>query len=212
MKTPSDENHDLIRWLDGEMTAAERRAFEATLQNDPELAAEVESMRQLSESLKAHLPAEMPVPHADFFNSQIQVRIAQMEADDAREREKAAASTAGWLSWLRMPWLAGAAAAAFAIAGLVWTQNGSSGRSTILSTYTPNPSVKAQIIENAEAGATVIMLEGLAPIPADKKVAGFKVHHAESDAEVATTTLFDENGTVLAVVALNAKGQPQMLK
>jgi hypothetical protein len=72
--------------------------------------------------------------------------------------------------------------------------------------------VKAQVIENAEAGATVIMLEGLAPIPADKKVAGFKVHHAESDAEVATTTLFDENGTVLAVVALNAKGQPQMLK
>ena len=37
MKTPSDENHDLIRWLDGEMTAAERSAFEASLKNDPEL-------------------------------------------------------------------------------------------------------------------------------------------------------------------------------
>lgn len=212
MKTPSDENHDLIRWLDGEMTAAERRAFEATLQNDPELAAEAESMRRLSESLKAHLPAEMPVPHADFFNSQIQVRIAQMELDDAREREKAAASTTNWLSWLRMPWLAGAAAAAFAIAGLVWTQNSSSGRSTILSTYTPNPSVKAQVIENTEAGATVILLEGLAPIPAEKKVAGFQVHHAESDAEVATTTLFDENGSVIAVVSKNAKGLPTLLQ
>ncbi|MBK8036358.1 MAG: hypothetical protein IPK22_04380 [Verrucomicrobiaceae bacterium] len=212
MKTPSDENHDLIRWLDGEMTADERRAFEATLQNDPELAAEAESMRQLSESLKTHLPAEMPVPHADFFNSQIQVRIAQMELDDAREREKAAESTAGWLSWLRMPWLVGAAAAAFAIAGLVWTQNSSSGTSTIASTYTPNPSVHAQVFHSADAQATVLMLDGLEPVPAEKKIVGFRVHRAESDAEVATTTLFDENGSVLAVVALNAKGQPQVLK
>lgn len=212
MKTPSDENHDLIRWLDGEMTADERRAFEATLQNDPELAAEAESMRQLSESLKTHLPAEMPVPHADFFNSQIQVRIAQMELDDAREREKAAESTAGWLSWLRMPWLVGAAAAAFAIAGLVWTQNSSNGTSTIASTYTPNPSVHAQVFHSADAQATILMLDGLEPIPAEKKIVGFRVHRAESDAEVATTTLFDENGSVLAVVALNAKGQPQVLK
>ena len=212
MKTPSEENHDLIRWLDGEMTADERRAFEATLQNDPELAAEAESMRQLSESLKTHLPAEMPVPHADFFNSQIQVRIAQMELDDAREREKAAESTAGWLSWLRMPWLAGAAAAAFTIAGLVWTQNSSTGTSTIASTYTPNPSVHAQVFHSADAQATVLMLDGLEPVPAEKKIVGFRVHRAESDAEVATTTLFDENGSVLAVVALNAKGQPQLLK
>lgn len=212
MKTPSDENHDLIRWLDGEMTADERRAFEATLQNDPELAAEAESMRQLSESLKTHLPAEMPVPHADFFNSQIQVRIAQMELDEAREREKAAESTAGWLSWLRMPWLAGAAAAAFAIAGLVWTQNSSNGTSTIASTYTPNPSVHAQVFHSSDAQATVLMLDGLEPVPAEKKIVGFRVHRAESDAEVATTTLFDENGSVLAVVALNAKGQPQVLK
>ncbi len=212
MKTPFDENHDLIRWLDGEMTAAEYSAFEATLQNDPELAAEAQSMRQLSESLKTHLPAELPVPHAGFFNSQIQVRIAQMDLDDAREREKAAPTTAGWLSWLRMPWLAGAAAAAFAIAGLVWTQNSSSGTSTIASTYTPNPAVHAQVFHSAEAQATILMLDGLEPVPAEKKIVGFRVHRAESDAEVATTTLFDENGTVVAVVALNNKGQPQVLK
>ncbi|MBE7494273.1 MAG: hypothetical protein HS117_04980 [Verrucomicrobiaceae bacterium] len=213
MKTPSDENHDLIRWLDGEMTPAERSAFEATLKNDPELAAEAESMRQLSENLKAHLPAEMPVPHADFFNSQIQVRIAQMEADEAREGRKSAESTAAWLSWLRMPWLAGAAAAAFAVAGLVWMQTSpTGGASTIASTYTPNPAVHAQVFHSTEAGATVLMLDGLEPIPAEKKVAGFRVHHAESDAGVATTTLFDENGVVLAVVALNALGQPQVLK
>jgi hypothetical protein len=212
MKTPSEENHDLIRWLDDEMTVGERREFEANWQSDPELAAEAESMRWLSERLKAHLPAEIPVPHADFFNSQIQARIAQMEVDDARERAETAASTTSRFLWLRLPWLAGAAAAALAIVGLVWTQSGSSGCSTILSTYTPNPSMKALVIEHVDAVATVLLLEGLDPIPAEKKVVGFHVHHAESDAEVATTTLFDENGAVLAVVALNAQGQPQMLK
>jgi hypothetical protein len=29
---------------------------------------------------------------------------------------------------------------------------------------------------------------------------------------LATTTLFDENGAVLAVVAMNAKGQPTLLQ
>jgi hypothetical protein len=72
--------------------------------------------------------------------------------------------------------------------------------------------MKALVIEHVDAVATVLLLEGLDPIPAEKKVVGFHVHHAESDAEVATTTLFDENGAVLAVVALNAQGQPQMLK
>lgn len=208
MKTQSDENHDLIRWLDGEMTAAERSAFEATLQNDPELAAEAESMRQLSASLKTHLPAELPVPHADFFNSQIQVRIAQLEADETRGSRKSADSTAGWLSWL-----AGAAAASFAVAGFVWMQTASiGGTSTIASTYTPDPAVHAQVFHSAEASATVLMLEGLAPIPAEKKIAGFRVHRAESDAEVTTTTLFDENGQVIAVVSKNAKGQPTLLQ
>ena len=212
MKTPSEENHDLIRWLDDEMTTGERRAFEAALKTDPGLAADVESMRQLSERLKEHLPAEISVPHADFFNSQIQVCIAQIQAEKDRECAATAASTTSQFSWLRLSWLSGAAAAVWVIVGLVWTQSNSSGRSTIVSTYTPNPSVKAQVLENTDAGATVLLLEGLTPIPAEKKVVGFHVHHAESDAEVAMTTLFDENGAVLAVVALNAQGQPQMLK
>lgn len=208
MKTPSDETHDLSRWLDGEMTAAEVAAFEATLKNDPELAAEAESMRQLSASLREHLPAEMPVPHADFFNSQIQVRIAQLESDSDREQHRAETS-AGWLSWLRMPWLT--AAAALIVAGVAWLQfGGSGGISTIASTYAPNPAVTAKTFHSPEAQATVLMLDGLDPVPAEKNIAGFSVHHAESDAEVATTTLFDADGGVLLVLAKDSRGQPML--
>lgn len=208
MKTQSDENHDLSRWLDGEMNATERAQFEAALKNDPELAAEAESMRQLSASLREHLPADMPVPHADFFNSQIQVRIAQLEADDARA-QRGAKSTAGWLSWLRMPWLT--AAAAVVVAGVAWLHfDRSGGVSTIASTYAPNPAVTTQVFHSSEAHATVLMLEGLDPVPADKNIAGFSVHHAEADAEVATTTLFDENGGILLVLAKDARGQPML--
>jgi anti-sigma factor RsiW len=86
MKPPS-EDHDLIRWLDGEMNDAERASFEARLKSDPMLAKEAEELRALSAGIQAHLPAEMKVPHADFFNSQIQVRIAQMDLDESRQKQ-----------------------------------------------------------------------------------------------------------------------------
>ena len=63
MKTPPEaEDHDLIRWLDGEMTPAERERFAARLEADAALKSEVEMMRRMSADLRAHLPLEMPVP------------------------------------------------------------------------------------------------------------------------------------------------------
>ena len=67
MKPPS-EDHDLIRWLDGEMTDSEIAAFEARLKDDPLLSKEADELRALSTGIREHLPAEMRVPHADFFN------------------------------------------------------------------------------------------------------------------------------------------------
>src|SRR5687767_12511061 len=132
MKTPN-EDHDLIRWLDGEMTAAEREHFSSRLEADPALKAEATVMRQLGDTLRAHLPSEMPIPHADFFNSQIQVRLAQEEV-----RNAGPAPRAGWLEWLRVPSFATvmAVAAAVAIAGvMIFRQDEGAGESLVLSTY-----------------------------------------------------------------------------
>jgi len=203
MKTPP-EDHDLIRWLDGEMNPAERTRFAARMDADPALKAEAEAMQRISTDLRAHLPVEMPLPYADFFNSQIQVRIAQEEVLSHEPGHRT------WLDWLRMPTLV-AATAAVAIAGMIIWQQGAQGGSVVLSTYAPDPAVQARSFHSEEAGATVLMLDGLEDMPADKKFVTFRIKHTENDHEAATTTLYGLHDEPLLVVAKDARNQPRLL-
>ncbi len=212
MKTPP-ENHaatppDWMRWLDQEMPAAERAAFEQRLQSDPALRAEVDSARQLSEMLKNGLPAEMPVPHADFFNSQIQVRLAQMDLDEQRATPASRRGT--WLEWLRSPWLFGAAAAA-AIAVLLLADRGSppsASDTLVMSTYAPNPKVMVNAYHSDEADATVLMLDGLDELPADRKIVGWNLQSGDADSGLAGTALRGASGEVEVVVMRDARNNP----
>jgi anti-sigma-K factor RskA len=209
MKTPT-EDHDLLRWLDGEMSAAEKAAFESRLAADPALKAEAELMQRLSADLRTHLPAEMPVPYADFFNSQIQVRLAQDE-----NQQLSAPAAEGWFGWLRKPWLTPAfAAAAIAMAALTMWQNGAPSEGTdslVNSIYVPNSAVKARSFHSDEAQATVLMLDGLEEMPADRKIVGFNIDRSEVDEAVAATTLFGTDGKAVAVMAKDARNQPLLL-
>ena len=210
MKTPPDENQ-IVRWLDGEMTATEKSAFEVYLASDPALRAELDSMCKLGETLRQNLPVERPLPHADFFNSQIQVRIANEEMDSKRGiRQEAGA--AGWFSWFTMPKFAFAAALLVLGLTMAFWQTGSGMSTTVVSSYAPNPEVQARAFHSTEANATVIMLDGLASLPADRKIVGHHVHRTESDASVATTTLFSESGEILLVLAKGADSHPQMIQ
>ena len=207
MKTP-ENNDSLHRWHDGEMTPTERTSFEAEMQRDPALKKEADLMKRIGESMRTHVPMDMPVPHGDFFNSQIMDSISQMQ--QSSDRAKPSSSSAFSLfDLLRRPW-ALMAAAAVVITGVLVFHSGDSTNTQVVNLYAPNPSVRAQINYNSEAGATVMMLEGLEPLPADKPVAGFNVHHSQNDAEMATTTLFDEQGSVLLVMAKDSRNQPRM--
>lgn len=206
MKT-TDE-HLLGRWLDGELTPAEQLRFEAMMAADPLLREEAESLRKLGDSLRAHVTMERPVPNADFFNSQIQQRIA--EAQRAEERAQVAASPAmSWFGWLRMPWAIAGAACLLTLG--VWMLQGDKPQTQILSLYAPKAGVQATSFHSDDANATVLMLDGLDSIPADKNIVGLTVHHSESDPEVATTTLFGENGEVLLVMTKDAASKPLFL-
>ena len=203
MKTPF-EDHDLIRWLDGEMTDAERVSFSARLDADPALKAEVGMMQRMSADLRSHLPAEMPVPYGDFFNSQIQIRLAQDEPLIPEVRTS-------WLDWFRLPTVITAAAAVI-IAGFMIMQNGpAAGDSVVNSIYVPNSSVQARTFHSKEAQATVLMLDGVEAMPADRKIVGYQIQRSETDQEVATTTLFGERGEVVLVVSKDAHNQPRLL-
>lgn len=176
MKTPT-EDPDLIRWLDDELPPLERERFVNRMNADPALRAEAESMQTLARELRAHLPKTLPVPHADFFNSQIQVRIAQEE----NAALPAKASTSSWLEWFRLPGLTLGAAAAALVFGVTFLwQNESLKNSLVLTTYAPDPGVTAQTWFSDEAQATVLMLDGLEDMPADRPLVGF---HRETNTE-----------------------------
>jgi anti-sigma-K factor RskA len=199
---------DWMRWMDGEMRAAERAAFEKRLATDPALQAELESAQAFSAMLKKELPAEMPVPHPDFFNSQIQVRLAQIEAE---ERRPVAAPASPWLGWLRMPWLVGAAAA---VVALLLVKNGlqsdSESNTLVMSTYAPNPKVMVSAFHSDAAEATVLMLDGLEELPADRKIVGWHLDSGLTDPATMTTAFSGPAGDVKVVVTRDAQNQPKL--
>jgi hypothetical protein len=167
MKTPLEDT-DLLRWLDDEMTPLERERFAARLSVEPALRREAEALQALSRSLRDHLPMEMAVPHADFFNSQIQVRLACETAG----KERRHGTAASWLAWFNLPRLA--VAAALVLLAAVLVRQVPSGDSRVLATYTPDPGVHATAHFSEEASATVLMLDGLDEMPADRPLVGFR--------------------------------------
>lgn len=208
MKTPT-EDHDLIRYLDGEMTPAEQERFANRLESDPVLKADAESLRELSACLRAHLPAELPVPHADFFNSQIQHRIDEEEAAGRQPEGRKS-----WLDWLMMPSFATgfAVVAAVLIAGvMIVVKDSTPGSETVvLSTYTPNPGIHARSFHSEDAQATVLMLDGVEALPADRKIVGYHIERSEREQDVATT-LYGKGGDVVLVVSEDSHNLPRLL-
>jgi hypothetical protein len=206
MKTP-DYNEELHRWIDGAMNDAERAAFQAEFARNPALADEAASLKLVSGLLKDHATLERPVPNPDFFNSQIQERIAAEQRAEDRVREQRSTGSS-WLSWLFRPWALAGAAALIAAGVFLTQQLTTEPKTEIVGFYAPDPSIKATPSYNKDAAATVLMLDGLAAVPSDHVISGLTVHHSETDPEVAATTLYDGNGKVLLVMSTDAASKP----
>ena len=206
---PNPDEQLLARWLDGELNADERTSFEARLQSDPALRAEADSLTSLRDMLQSGFPKIAEVPHADFFNSQIQERIAQVRLEEERAATPAVAAPSRF-SWMIKSWLmAGAAAACLLVALMQW-QTSPGASTVVLSTYAPDAGVKAATYHSTEANATVLMLDGLENMPAEKKIVGYRVHRTETDQAVAMTTLYSDQGDVLMVLAKDSRNQPRV--
>lgn len=202
-------NHDeelLARWLDNELSADERTAFDARLSADDSLRREAEVMQSLRSSLQAAFPRHTEVPHADFFNSRIQQRIEELRAEEARNATVARPA----FHWLSMRWLA-FAAACVVLGSTFWFWQQEGPATIVMATYAPHTGVTASTFHSNDARATVLMLDGLEAVPADRKMVGYHVDHSDTDQQVAMTTLFSPTGEVLGVLATDAGNQPHFI-
>ncbi len=173
--TMTEKEELVTRWIDGELSPDQELEFKQLEEADPDFCASFKAASEdLRESLLSEFHSEMEVPHGDFFNSQIEKRIRQSYA---KESESSSVLSAA-IIWIKSPftWVA---ASAFCLLLVLSNKNLDQGiGSTVVSTYSPDPSVSiVSAGYNEEAGATVIKLEGLERIPDDTD---FSVNHIVS--------------------------------
>ncbi len=156
-------------WIDGKLTGTELAAFEKELEQHPEAVSDRIEAQKLGKLMRGN-PTAPKLANADFFNLQIQQRIA---AD--RPHEKTGGSGTGWF-W-SLPRLAGAGAACVLVAGVMFKTLIPTGSSVsdadtspyfaqVVESWTSEPGVSANTVYNAKDNVTVLWLDGLDYIPA----------------------------------------------
>jgi len=159
-------------WIDGSLPERERAAFEAECQRrgiSPEQAeADRQQARQLGGLLRRHAAdANPPLPHPDFFNAQL---LRQIQAETQRP-EKAPSL---W-PLRRLVWggLASLGAAALLFAGLILPSLHQPGPppeyyAQILNAQTADSTISAVAMHSEEENVTVLWIDGLNYVPAEK--------------------------------------------
>ena len=160
---------EFTAWVDGKLSGPELAAFEQGLVQHPEAGADREAARKLGRFLREH-PTVPALTNEDFFNLQIQQRIATTRAG-----AQGGGRGAGWF-W-SLPRLVWAGAACLLIAGGMFqmlipsgSQMGETESSPyfaqVVESWTSEPGVSANTVYNAKDNVTVLWLDGLDYIPA----------------------------------------------
>ena len=152
------------------------------------------------------------IPNPDFFNSQVQRRIAA--GSDASPSSTGAAPTAaggGILSWFRSPFTLASAAAVIALGAFALSQDPDTAatpdHTSVASTYTPDEHIGASHFYSDEAEATVIVLDGLAALPDSIELKGQNIVSAEPGAP---NELYDEEQRLAFVIIQGADSIPMI--
>lgn len=168
--TPDDVM--LALWLDDELEGDEFALVEAWAADKPEQLAAREDARRWRKQFAALVPASEEPPYPDFFNS----RIRRAITETAQVETVAQVRKVSW--WRAAWWIPSAAAAGMALTFWLGThvpQHQSAAPVVVTpaapavspALYTPDVEVKADYFSSAKAGATVIVLDGVAAIPDD---------------------------------------------
>jgi hypothetical protein len=207
-----NENESMLtRWADGELSGDELMRFEETMGRDGALRAEAEAARRVGEALRAGLDAEIEPPAAELFNGHVAKRIAEEARADAGGARRA--SGRGRPPLRLAPWLV--AAAACLVAALAMLQRSGPadpGAGSVAGVYTPDPAVEADVYFDAEARATVILLQGLEDVPAGREVRPHSVasHGPEGGAGRTVFYSAEEPSRALFVLLGSGRGEPSL--
>ncbi|MEJ6702251.1 MAG: hypothetical protein QNL01_14950 [Akkermansiaceae bacterium] len=174
MKTKPDET-TLTLWMDGELEGDELTRIEAWAQDHPEILAERDAVQAMSANIRGNIPASIEPPYPKFFNQHILRHIDDEVIPAAIEQQKGSFFQQ-FGRWLAIPVAAGAMAVCFYLG----TQAGEGPDPTTPvytvsatpTVYTPDGGVSGAMFDSEDAGATVIVLEGLEDIPDDLEMVG----------------------------------------
>lgn len=169
------------RWIDGDLGPEEARAFEAAMERDPSLRRQAEEAARVGELLRSHWPARRDVRDPQAFNAAVLQAIGGAagrdapgpagEGPDAADGERVVPGPASW--FFRLPWAVAAAACVVALVSFL--NRGEPAPASAGVVYAPDPQVHADIFFDADAGATIVLLDGLEELPPDHEVKPYRV-------------------------------------
>ena len=159
----------VVRWMDDvTLSASEKEELNRILEAEPELQELRAGHSRMREELKTTYREVEDVPYGDFFQTKLQQAIR-----DSEEELPSAKMASSWKDSLR--WcLAPVAVGAMAVALLAGTRvgNGPTERRLVVASaqnrplvYTPEGGVTSTILNADAQGTSVILLDGLQPIP-----------------------------------------------
>ena len=202
------EEELITRWIDGELNPKEKIEFEKLYDARPDfynsLRAEANASKDL---LKRSFEFEKEIPYGDFFNNQIRKKI---QSDDF-DSDSSSGFLFDVLAWLRSPFT-WAATACFITFILVSPQSGVNGEDNIIvSTYSPDPSVSIVSAEfNEKANATVIVLEGLEPVPDETDFNENHITSYDRQGPPGFVQFYNKNDKLVYILETDEYGQPNV--
>lgn len=154
-------------WVDGDLEGAELAAFEEELKAHPEAQADRRAALSLGDLLRQHAPG-VRLKNADFFNHQLQQRIAAEAPAEAVPSARPAAFPLARLAWI------GAFCVVIAIGLFEFAiptgpyQNQPENRyvAEVLEATPGTASISATAFQAEKTGVTVLWLDGLEYLPA----------------------------------------------
>ncbi len=168
MNTNPDETR-LALWLDDELSGQDLTDMDAWAAGNPDQLAARDELRSYRALMRENVPASEEPPYPDFFLTKIRQGIR--ESETAKQKPEVTAVKRAlvpfWRSWL-MP-AAACAGMVFAFGIGKQSRNPSVPLAIVPNlspvVYTPQEGVNAEWFSSNNAGATVIVLQGVSAIP-----------------------------------------------